>query len=231
MSAAPNTEAPKPEAPQPNGRGKRLPLILLAVSLVKPVYVERYVVFCQPALALVCAAGLAWLTRCLAGSPAGRRIPALAFAVPLVIVIAAAALLAGPQRVARLTSSRPDNLRGVSAVVAANERPGDAVFYLPSEVRVVSLAYPAPFRRLRDLALQAPPVASDTLTGTQAQAPVLVRRFTGVSRVWLVQWADQRSVRPGALTGREELVLLSGMRLIRRWTVQSVVLSLYAARQ
>jgi mannosyltransferase len=207
------------------------PLILLAVSVVKPVYVERYVVFGQPALALLCAAGLAWLAGWIAGSPAGRRIPALAWAAPLVILAVAAALLAGPQRAARLTSARPDNLRGVSAVVAANERPGDAVFYLPSEVRVVSMAYPAPFRRLRDLALKAPPVASDTLTGTQVWAPVLARRFTRVPRVWLVQWADQLSVRPDTKIGREELVLLSGMRLVRRWTVQSVVLSLYAVRQ
>ena len=207
------------------------PLILLAVSVVKPVYVERYVVFGQPALALLCAAGLAWLAGWIAGSPAGRRIPALAWAAPLVILAVAAELLAGPQRAARLTSARPDNLRGVSAVVAANERPGDAVFYLPSEVRVVSMAYPAPFRRLRDLALKAPPVASDTLTGTQVWAPVLARRFTRVPRVWLVQWADQLSVRPDTKIGREELVLLSGMRLVRRWTVQSVVLSLYAVRQ
>jgi mannosyltransferase len=207
------------------------PLILLAVSLVKPVYVERYVVFGQPALALLCAAGLAWLARWMAGSAAGRRIPALAWAAPLVILAVAAALLAGPQRAARLTSSRPDNLHGVSAVVAANERPGDAVFYLPSEVRVVSMAYEAPFRRLRDLARGASPVASDTLTGTQVPAPVLARRFTRVPRVWLVRWAGQRSVRPDTDVGREELALLSGMRLVRQWTVQSVVLSLYAARQ
>jgi len=207
------------------------PLILLAVSVVKPVYVERYVVFCQPALALLCAAGLARLAGWITCSRAGRRIPALAWAVPLVILAVAAALLAGPQRAARLTSARPDDLRGVSAVVAAGERPGDAVFYLPSEVRVVSMAYPAPFRRLRDLALQASPVASGTLTGTQVWAPVLARRFAGTRRVWLVQWADQRSSRPATRIGREELVLLRGMRLVRRWTVQSVVLSLYAARQ
>ena len=48
------------------------PLILLAVSLVKPVYVERYVVFGQPALALLSAAGLVWLARLVAGSRAGR---------------------------------------------------------------------------------------------------------------------------------------------------------------
>ncbi len=204
------------------------PLILLAASAVKPVYVERYVVFCQPALALLCAAGLAWLARLVAVSRAGRRSPALAWAAPVVVLAVLAALLAGPQRAVRLTSARPDNLRGVSAVVAANERPGDAVFYLPSEARVVSMGYPAPFRRLRDLALKKSPVASDSLTGTQVWAPVLAKRFAGVHRVWLVQWAGQLPVRPSTKVGREELVLVRGMHLVHRWTVQSVVLSLYA---
>jgi mannosyltransferase len=207
------------------------PLILLAVSLVKPIYVERYVVFCQPALALLCAAGLAWISRLAATSPVGRRTPALAWATPAVILAVLAVALIGPQRAVRLTSARPDNLRGVSAVVAANERPGDAVFYLPSEARVVSLAYPAPFRKLRDLALKRSPVASDSLTGTQVWAPVLVQRFAGppaVHRVWVVQWAGQLSVRPGTKIGREELALVGRMHLVRRWTVQSVVLSLYA---
>jgi mannosyltransferase len=208
------------------------PLVLVAASLVKPVYVERYVVFCQPALALLCAAGVAWIARLVAGSPAGRRTPALAWAAPALILAVLAVVLVGPQRAVRLTAARPDNLRGVSAVVAANERPGDAVFYLPSEVRVVSMAYPAPFRKLRDLALKKSPVASDSLTGTQVWAPVLAKRFAGppaVHRVWVVQWAGQTSVRPGTKIGREELALVHRMHLVRRWTVQSVVLSLYAA--
>ncbi len=208
------------------------PLILLAASLIKPVYVERYVVFCQPALALLCAAGLAWIARLVAASAAGRRTPALAWAAPAVILVVLAVALVGPQRAVRLTSARPDNLRGVSAVVAANERPGDAVFYLPSEARVVSMAYPAPFRKLRDLALKKSPVASDSLTGTQVWAPVLAKRFAGppaVQRVWVVQWAGQLSVRPDTKVGREELALVHRMHLVQRWTVQSVVLSLYAA--
>jgi mannosyltransferase len=204
------------------------PFILLAVSVIKPVYVERYVVFCQPALALLCAAGVAWLGGLVAASPAGRRTPALAWAAPAVVLVALAALLIGPQQSVRLTSARPDNLRGVSAVVAANERPGDVVFYLPSEARVVSMGYPAPFRKLRDLALKTSPVASNSLTGTQVWAPVLASRFTGVHRVWLVQWAGQLSARPNTKVGREELVLVHGMHLVRRWTVQSVVLTLYA---
>jgi mannosyltransferase len=152
----------------------------------------------------------------------------VAWLVPVVILAVVAVMLIGPQRSARLTSYRPDNLRGVSEVVAANERPGDVVFYLPSEARVVSMGYPGPFRKLRDLALKKSPVASNSLTGTQVWAPVLAGRFVGVRRVWLVQWAGQLSVRPNTKIGREELLLLRDLHLVHRWTVQSVVLSLYA---
>jgi mannosyltransferase len=205
------------------------PLILLAVSVVKPAYVERYVVFCQPALALLCAAGLAWLARLVAATRAGRRTPALAWAAPAVILVALAALMVGPQRSVRLPWAKPDNLRKVSAVVAHYERPGDAVFYLPSEARVISLAYSAPFRELRDLALARSPVASDTLTGTEVGAPVLAHRLAGVHRVWLVQWAGQLSDRPAAGTDVEKLATARDMHLVHRWKVHSVVLSLYAA--
>jgi hypothetical protein len=36
------------------------------------------------------------------------------------------------------------------------------------------------------------------------------------------------SVRPNTKIGREELLLLRDLHLVHRWTVQSVVLSLYA---
>ncbi len=240
------------------------PLVLLGVSLVQPVYVERYVVFCQPALALLCAAGVIWLASLVAASSLRARIPArartvprwpvlawsvlawpvVAWTVPVMIVAVLAAMLAGPQQAVRRTSARPDNLRWVSAVVAANERPGDAVFYIPSETRVVSMGYPAPFRKLRDLALGESPVASDSLTGIPVSAQVLATRFSlwraagrteashgsgGVRRVWVVQWRNTPSVRPDTSLDHEELALARGLRLIRRWTVQSVVLSLYAA--
>ena len=220
------------------------PLVLLGISLIRPVYVERYVIFGQPALALLCAAGLTWLGSVIAGSAPRTRIPArawpvlawpvLAWTVPVLIVAVWAAGLIGPQQAVRRSSARPDNLRAVSAVVAANERPGDAVFFTPSETRVVSLGYPAPFRRLRDLALGESPVASGTLTGIPVPAQELATRFAAWQRgggrdgrVWVVRW---RNPPPGApVTGldREELALTGGMHLVRRWTVQSVVLSLY----
>jgi mannosyltransferase len=206
------------------------PLILLAVSLVHPAYVERYIIFCLPALALLSAAGLAWLARLVAGT-AGRHAPRFAWVPSAVLAAALAAALAGPQQSIRLTSARPDNLRAVSAVVAANERPGDAVIYIPSEALVVSMAYPAPFSRLRDLALARSPVASGTLTGVTVHPSAVPGRFAGVRRVWLVSWSGKPVASQASTTGRAELALVAGMRLIRVWIVHSVVLRLYEARQ
>ena len=205
------------------------PLILISVSQVHPVYVERYVVFCVPALALLCAAGLSWLVRLAAATPAGRRHPALAWVPSAVAVAALAVLLIGPQQAVRQPAARPDNLRAAAAVVAAHERPGDAIFYIPARTRVLSIAYPGPFLHLRDLALAASPAASDSLVGTQAGPSALRSRFTGVRRVWIVRWNSQHSRRPRAPTGQEELRLVRGMHLVRRWHVSTIAISLYAA--
>jgi mannosyltransferase len=205
------------------------PLILISVSQVHPAYVERYVILCIPALALLSAAGFAGLARLVAMTPAAGPRPALAWAPAAVILAVIAVLLIGPQHLAGPTAARPDDLRAAAAVVAANARPGDAVCYVPPRTRVVSFAYPTPFRRLRDLALAKSPAASATLVGTQVQPPTLRSRFAGVRRVWLVQWARQRSARPRQPTGRAELALIAGTHLVRRWHVRSMVLSLYVA--
>jgi mannosyltransferase len=150
--------------------------------------------------------------------------------VPSAVAVAAlAVLLIGPQQAIRQPAARPDNLRAAAAVVAAHERPGDAIFYIPARTRVLSIAYPGPFLHLRDLALAASPAASDSLVGTQAGPSALRSRFTGVRRVWIVRWNSQHSRRPRAPTGQEELRLVRGMHLVRRWHVSTIAISLYAA--
>jgi mannosyltransferase len=205
------------------------PAVLLGVSVADPVYVERYVVFCTPAAALLMAAGLIWLARLVALTPAGRRWPALA-AVPVALLIAVmASVLIAPQQRARTDAERADNLRKVAAIVARNEERGDAVLYQPWSTRVAGLAYPGPFRALTNIGMLKSPLASATLTGVAAPAAVLARRFAhdrGIRRVWLVRWRRPHA----ALTPlvREQQALLHGGHLIRRWTVRSVQLSLYA---
>ena len=76
--------------------------------------------------------------------------------VAALVTAGLAVLLAGPQQAIRQTAARPDNLRLASAIVAAHEQPGDVVFYIPADMQVLGTGYPAPFLRLRDIALASP---------------------------------------------------------------------------
>jgi mannosyltransferase len=207
------------------------PATLLLVSLADPVYVERYVVFCAPAATLLMAAGVIWLARLAAMTPAGRRRPALAAVPAALLVVIIGAVLVAPQQKVRTDAARKDNLRKVAAIVARYEQPGDAVLYQPWGARVAGLAYPQPFLRLRNIGMAQSPLASATLTGVPASPAELARRLhaagPSVRRIWLVRWRLPEP--PDTPLVQEQRALLGGLRLIRTWTVRSVQLSLYAA--
>jgi mannosyltransferase len=119
-------------------------------------------------------------------------------------------------------------LRRVTAIVAAHARRGDAVLYLPSHRRVVSMAYPVPFRRLRDVALAKSPVAAVNLVGTEVPAAMLRARFATVGRVWVVSGRRLRPVRhPAYRLTKAKIALLGTFRLVQRWHVGRGMLSLY----
>ena len=203
------------------------PVLLLAVSELHPVYTERYVLYCFPALSLLVAAGLARITALASGRSFGQRSRVLAVLPSAVLATVLAVSLIGPQLGIRITSHRTDDLRTVTAIVAAHERPGDAVFYLPQTTRVVGMAYPAPFRRLRDIALGQSPATSGTLLGVEVPGSVLARRLVGVRRVWTVNWRNSLTpLSSDGLAGQEE-GQVSHMRLVQEWHVMSVVLRLY----
>jgi mannosyltransferase len=211
------------------------PVLLLAGSFAHPVYVERYVVFCLPALSLLLSAGLVWLCRLTAQAAgrrglAGRRVLLVSVLPSVVLVIAALAALIGPQAAVRRSSSRPDNLRAVAAVVSAHERSGDAILYLPWDTELVGVAYPAPFSRLRDIGLGRSAIASATLRGVPAAPSVIASRMRGVARLWTVQWASPLPSQGVSAANRPEIAALGAMRLVHRWQIASVVLSLYQAR-
>jgi mannosyltransferase len=193
------------------------------------------VLFCQPALALLCGAGLAWLAHVVSKAPlisktrAGGRILAWLPSVGLVVLVGI--LLIAPQRAIRLASSRPDNLRYNAAVIAAHARPTDIVFYIPWNQRVLGMGYPGPFRKLRDIALAESPVRSSTLLGTEVSLATLRHRLTHVTRVWLITSVSQPDLQ--AVTDpvqRAELALIGSMRLIGRWHANEDTLSLYSVR-
>ncbi len=207
------------------------PFVLIAGSYLKPVYVERYVEFCLPALAICVGAGLAGLVRLAAGTRLARL--RLAWVPAAVVIAGLGALLIGPQQAIRQSAARPDNLRLASAIVAAHEQPGDVVFYLPVNMHVLGTGYPAPFLRLRDIALAESPIASATLTGTEITSPALLKsRFTDVRRVWVVTGgSNYKFPVPATPVDKEKMALLAGagMHIIGRWQAGEVMLTLYGS--
>ena len=226
------------------------PVVLLAVSVSHPVYDQRYVEFCLPALAICVASGITWLWRLAAavlGRPAGGRgtrgpigpgRPALAWLAPLPAVAVAVALAVALQpadSVVRQPGYRPDNLESEARIIAANARPGDIVFYIPLNDRIVSMPFPGPWRTLRDIALARSPVSSDTLYGTDVTPAGLLKRFTHVSRVWVVTSSEVSEAAylatPEATPlDKAEARLIGAMREIRSWRDGDTELTLYAAR-
>ena len=224
------------------------PITLIAVSYVHPLYVERYVLFCLPALALLGAAGLVWLAWLIRLVPPIRRAAArrdsigrLATALAVIPSAVTAAMIAvlviSPQRNARLPGAKVDNIRAVAAVLGEHERPGDAILYMPWSTAVLRLAYPAPFLRLRDIALGQGPIASATIKETPASASVVAARLRSVKRLWTVQWAPTHPAggAPAPPASRTPVDVAAGraiskMRLIEQWHIASVILRLYAVQ-
>jgi mannosyltransferase len=256
------------------------PAILLAASIRHPVYDQRYVVFCLPALAICVASGITWLWRLAAialgqlawdgsaparsgwGRPvserrasegfasgrsasgrsaSGRGTPArgaVALLACLPAIAAAAALAVALQpadAVVRQPGYRPDDLEYEAQLIAANYRPGDIVFFIPINDRIVSMPFPGPWEKLRDIALAKSPVSSDTLYGTDVGPAQLRQRFTHVTRVWVVSSAnvpEPAYLASGQATplDKEEFALVGSMRQIHRWRDGDTELTLYATR-
>ncbi|MGW7407753.1 glycosyltransferase family 39 protein, partial [Streptomyces sp. NPDC054833] len=148
-------------------------LLLLLVSLVKPLYVDRYVLYGQAGTALLVGAALDRLLRAGGLIRAGAALAAGATVVALLPVTLS---LRTPQ-------SRVDDVTAVAAAVRTAGEGADGILYTPSRRRVWSLVEKDSFRGLRDLALDRGPADSGTLYGTEAAPSVIRARVLAARRI------------------------------------------------
>jgi mannosyltransferase len=186
-------------------------LLLTVTEVATPVYLQRYVAYCLPALALAVGVGLA-------GIAVAPRVIAL-------LLIAGCGL---PTQLAeRQVDGHADDIRAAANIIAAHERPHDGVLYdcptcyYPDSPREFSFGYPAAFGPLDDLALSQSPSASGTLRGTETDQATLRRRLDHVSRVWLVETGGN-SV-PGSLAE-------NGLHLAATYPAGDIDIALYQRR-
>jgi mannosyltransferase len=167
------------------------PLLLLAASVIEPVYFTRYLTYCLPAVALLAGAGLATM-----------RWPVRAGALALVVALVAPVQLA--------MRAPGGGMQMVAQFLAAHHRPGDAIVYPGPSIPPWYLAYPDGFAQLRDLSMAQTPAVAGRLFAPAVPRPVLRRREQSVRRIWIVPTRGQN---PAAY-------LAPGFRLAHEWNLR-----------
>ncbi|WP_405554018.1 hypothetical protein [Streptomyces sp. NBC_01171] len=156
-------------------------LALTGMSLIKPLFLDRYILFGQLGLTL------------LIGTALGRAIDATAprfprtarLILPLALLSALGALL--PYSLAkRSPESRVDDVLSAADRVHHLKHPGDAVLFIPAARRDTALVSPDAFTGLRDIALAESPVASGTLKGVEAEPSRIRTAMLRSDRILLV---------------------------------------------
>jgi len=221
------------------------PALLIAVSQIRPLYHERYVLYALAGAPLLVAAGaervavaLAYLLR-LGSAPKGRGPDrgttrgALGTMTGVLAVALAFVQCLPLYRQDRSPAHRPENLGAVAARAARDIRPGDPVLFLPSNWRLTALTYPKAFRRARDIALRESGPRSGTLSGIETTPEELRRKLAGVDRIWVV--GQSRLLSSGLLpanpTERVKLAVVEEQFIAReRYVSGRVTFLLYVRR-
>ncbi|WP_088802342.1 MULTISPECIES: hypothetical protein [unclassified Streptomyces] len=178
-------------------------LALIGLSLVQPLYLDRYILFSMLGLALLIGAGLGAAIR----SAAPRFPMASTWILPVVVAVAMVALV--PQSLAkRSPDSRVDDVLAVAADVRRLKTSGAAVLFIPAARRDTALVSPDAFTGLRDVALVESPRDSGTLKGVEADPARIRAAIPAQRRILLVTDATKVAKPVSAERDRVKLALL-----------------------
>ncbi len=154
---------------------------LIGLSLVQPLFLDRYVLFSMLGLALL----IGRIVGAVVTAVRQRHPGASIWVLPTVIAVATAALL--PQSLAkRSPSSRVDDVLAVSSDVRWMKKTGDGVLFIPSARRDTKSVCPADFSGLRDIALAESPEKSGTLKGVESAPDRIRAAMLARTRILLV---------------------------------------------
>ncbi len=195
-----------------------VPLAVLAVAgQFEPLFYARYVLFVVPAWVLLAALALGRLPR-----------------LPALVVVLVLTLLGGPtENSIRNPDGHPTASAAAGSVIAANERPGDAVAYkltesAPWEARDIVARYVPADRRPRDVFATVPPRANGYLAATEcADLRACLDQAGDPARMWVIRRGSQPDPLDGIGDAKENL-LRARYRLVRIWFVKGLTMGLYA---
>ncbi|MBA2810557.1 glycosyltransferase family 39 protein [Streptomyces sp. KM273126] len=157
-------------------------LLLLIASLVKPLFVDRYVLYSSIGIALLLGAWMDYFHRLQRSSLNA-----------LIAAVAVLAALVPPSLSLRTPQSRSNDVTAIGAAVRKEGRPGDGLLYLSGQHRILTAANPEDTRFLTDLALAQDPVSSNTLAGVELPAQDIAARMLEFDRIVAVRAAGAHS--------------------------------------
>lgn len=158
-------------------------LLLLIASLVKPLFVDRYVLYSNIGIALLLGALMDHFHR---KQQSSRYVWIAAVAVLAALVPSSLSL--------RTPQSRSDDVTAIGAAVRTAGRPGDGLLHLSGRHRVLTAANPEDTRFLTDLALAQDPVSSNTLAGVELPAREIAARMLDFDRIVAVRATGAHSL-------------------------------------
>lgn len=176
-------------------------LLTLAISVFKPIFLERYLIVTLPALVLLAGVGMQHI-----------RWTAVRLVILMLIVVLSVKPLAAQFRTPTSTEGYEQWRRATRLILSA-ARPGDAVAFQVPEVRVAFDYYAAQFAQGRYVPPAVYPPDGYLLSpslylemGRREVDPVLDRLGDAYQRVWVVfshdEFADDRLVMSRYITSR-----------------------------
>ncbi|MEE4493744.1 glycosyltransferase family 39 protein [Streptomyces sp. BE230] len=191
--------------------------LLMLLSLAKPLYLDRYVLYGSAGLALLIGAAFDRVLR------RGRRIRAGA----VVAAVAACAALVPTALDLRTPASRSDDMTALAAVLRETVRPDDGVVYLSVKRRAWELADPGPARGV-DLARARGPLTSHSLYGTEVAPGELRARILARHRIVVVASPSGVTVEDSAVARVKRDALAGHFDVCGKRTVDGSVITVYA---
>ncbi|MEU5699120.1 glycosyltransferase family 39 protein [Streptomyces aurantiacus] len=175
-------------------------LLLLIASLVKPLFVDRYVLYSNIGIALLLGACMDHLHR-------RQRSSRIAWIATVAVLAALVPPGLSLGLSLRTPESRTNDATAIGAAVRKEGRSGDGLLYLSGQHRILTAADPEDTRLLTDLALAQDPVSSNTLAGVELPAQDIAARMLEFDRIVAV-----RAARAHTLTTPQEKAKTNTLR-------------------
>jgi mannosyltransferase len=198
-------------------------VLMLESEVLRPFYVDRYVLYAEAGAALLAGAGIYRVGRALASASGRRWVLGVVAAVACVAVLGAQLT---PQQRVRTPGSRMFNYGGPSFLIARQSRPGDGILFINTFYRKARLGYPQDYRKVADLALAVPPERTGSFNGRNKSFAQIHPLMLTYRRIWVLGRIPSLKLSSRPIR-QESRVLLAHFHEVLRHPFKGIIVTLW----